>query len=138
VPVPDSLKQRVIMHLTSPRKTEAEKGQWEEDWLKAKFRDLGVLKLVLDTIPPAIRSYGWVNGGNLKNRKSISIATADNWGEIESFNAFLDGNWLLFSRKDNVFTHVFDERTSPGQHELTVRVRDVADNTSERTFRFTK
>ncbi len=55
---------------------------------------------------------------------------------LKSFTAFLDGNWLMFSRKNNTFTHTFDERTGPGRHELTATVEDEAGNITERKYSF--
>jgi hypothetical protein len=130
------VKDRVIMQLISDHKVEAQKGAWKGEWMEAKFRDLGIVRLLIDSIPPLIRLTGWVNGGSLRNRKSISISASDNAGELKSFTALLDGNWLLFSRKDNTFTHTVDERTSPGRHELTVTVEDIAGNVTEKNFSF--
>ncbi len=133
---PDNLRDRVVLQLVSNHKIEAVKGQWKGDWMETKFRDLGIVKLLIDTIPPRIGLSGWVNGGSVRNRKSISVATGDNVDDVKSFTAFLDGNWLMFSRKKNTFTHTFDERTGPGRHELTATVEDEAGNITERKYSF--
>lgn len=134
--IPEDVKDRVVMQLISNHKTEAVKGRWKQGWMEAKFRDLGIVKLLIDTIGPTIRLAGWINGGSVRNRKSIAIATNDNADDVKSFTAFSDGKWLLFSRKDNTFTHTFDERTGPGRHELTVAVEDEAGNITERKYSF--
>ena len=131
-------KERIIMQLVNNQKTEAVKGQWKDDWMEAKFRDLGTVKLLLDTTPPKINLSGWRNGGNVRNKKTIAFTIKDNAGEIRSFKAFLDGNWYLFGRKKDVFIHTFDERTSPGKHELKVIVEDMAGNIAERNYSFIK
>ncbi|WP_018613128.1 M23 family metallopeptidase [Segetibacter koreensis] len=136
--IPDNLKDRIVMQLISNHKIEAVKGQWKEGWMEAKFRDLGLVKLLIDTIPPRVAIAGWTNGANLRNKKSIAIATSDNVDDVKSFTAFLDGNWLMFSRKNNTFTHLFDKRTGPGKHELVVEVEDEAGNVTERTYTFTR
>lgn len=136
VAVAAGLKGRVVMQLVSNHKTEAVKGEWKGEWMETKLRDLGIVKLLIDTIPPRARLAGWVNRGNLRNRKSIAIATSDNVDEVKSFTAFLDGNWLLFSRKNDTFTHTFDEKTAPGRHELRVVVEDEAGNITERNYSF--
>lgn len=134
--ISDSVKDRVVMQLISNRKIEAVKGQWKDNWMEAKFRDLGIVKLLIDTLPPNIRLAGWVSGSNLRSRKLISIAASDNVDDVKSFTAFLDGDWVMFSRKDNTFTHAFDERTGPGRHELRVIVEDEAGNITERKYGF--
>lgn len=136
--ISDSLKARVVLKLVSNHKTEAVKGEWKGDWMEAKIRDLGIVKLLIDTIPPKVGLAGWVNGGNLKNRKSITIVTRDDVDDVKSLTAYLDGSWILFSRKDNAFTHTFDERTTPGRRELKVAVEDEAGNITEKTYSFIK
>ena len=134
--IPDDLKDRVVVQFISNHKTEAMKGEWKGNWMETKFRDLGIVKLLLDTTPANIRLAGWANGGNVRNKKTISITVTDNAGEIKSFNAFLDNNWYMFSRKKDSFIHTFDERTTPGRHELKVIVEDIAGNIAERNYSF--
>jgi hypothetical protein len=104
--------------------------------MEAKFRDLGTFRLVMDTIPPRVTLAGWKNGGSVRNRKSILLTATDNVSDLKKFTALLDGNWLMFSRKNDTFIHTFDERTSPGEHELKVIVEDMAGNITERIYSF--
>lgn len=134
----DTLKDKVVMQMISNRKVEAVKGSWAGDFLQARFRDLGIFKLILDTIPPRISLAEWSNGGNVSNRRSLTLVSTDNVGEVKSFKAFLDGSWIMFSRKDDSFIHTFDERTPPGRHELRVLVEDMAGNITERMYSFTR
>ncbi|GEO11949.1 M23 family metallopeptidase [Segetibacter aerophilus] len=131
-------KEKVVMQLVSNRKTEVVKGTWVNDWMEAKFRDLGIVRLLVDNVAPRITATGFVNGGSVRNKKSISLLVTDNLGELKSFKALLDGSWLLFSRKNDSFIHTFDERTSPGRHELVVTAEDLAGNVSEKTFTFNR
>jgi len=136
VAVAENLKDRVVVQFISNHKTEAMRGEWKGDWMETKFRDLGIVKLLLDTTPANIRLAGWTNGGNVRNKKTISITVIDNVGEIKSFNAFLDNKWYMFSRKKDLFIHTFDERTTPGRHELKVVVEDIAGNIAEKNYSF--
>lgn len=131
-------KEKIVMQLVSNRKIEVSKGTWVDDKLEAKFRELGIVKLVLDDMPPKITQAGWVNGGNVSHNKTIAFVVKDNLGEVKIFKALLDGNWLMFSRKNSFFIHTFDERTTPGKHELKVTVEDLAGNITERAFSFIK
>jgi murein DD-endopeptidase MepM/ murein hydrolase activator NlpD len=136
VPLTEEAKEKVVMQLVSNRKIVTMKGKWNNDWKEGSFRDLGYIRLLIDSTPPAVNS-SWRNGANLSKAASITIYTRDNT-EVESFNAMLDGQWLLFSRKGNSFIHKFDERTSAGTHNLTVTVEDVPGNVTEKTFAFTR
>ncbi|MGI8636693.1 MAG: hypothetical protein ACR2KZ_14950, partial [Segetibacter sp.] len=131
-------RDKVVMQLVSNHKTEAVKGKWVGDWMEAKFRDLGTVKLLVDSVPPRISPTDWINGGNVSNKKSIAFLVTDDLGEIKSFKAFLDGKWLLFSRKSNSFIHTFDDHTAPGKHELAVSVEDEAGNFTEKNYSFIK
>jgi hypothetical protein len=123
------------MQLVSNRNVEAVKGTWVDGWMEARLRDLGIVKLVLDEVPPRVAA-GFANGSVVSKRKSISLVITDDLGEIKSFSALQDGNWLMFSRKSNTFSHIFDEKTGPGKHELVVRAEDLAGNVTEKTFTY--
>jgi hypothetical protein len=138
VSLTDTIKEKVVMQLVNNRKAEVIKGNWVNDFMEAKFRDLGSVKLVYDDVPPKIVATGFVNGGSVSNKKSISLVVTDNVGEIKKFTALLDGNWILFSRKSNSFIHTFDERTTSGRHTLVVTVEDIAGNVAEKTFTFVR
>lgn len=136
--LPEIDRSKIVMQLVSNHKSDVVKGSWVNGYMEAKFRDLGIVKLVVDKTPPRISTAGWANGARLSNRKSIALTVTDNLGEIKSFKALLDGNWLLFSRKSNSFIHVFDERTGTGKHDLMVTVEDKAGNVTDQAFTFTR
>jgi hypothetical protein len=130
-------REKVVMQLVSNHKVEAVKGVWEDDWMEAKFRDLGMVRLIVDEVPPTVSASGFKNGGLISSRGSISFNVQDNVGEIKNFQALEDGNWLLFKRKNYSFIHMFDEKTKAGRHELVVRVEDIAGNVTEKTYNYT-
>jgi hypothetical protein len=71
------------------------------------------------------------------NRMAFSVT--DNTKEIATFTALIDGEWLLFSNdKGRNFVHIFDEKTTPGEHSLELIVVDLAGNTTRKTYRFTR
>ena len=129
-----ALKSKVVMQLVSNRKKEAVKGTWLNNWMEAKFRDLGSVKLIIDPIPPTILPIGWSSGSNLRGKPSITILARDAISELSFFRAELDGKWLLFSRKSNYFIHRFDEKTKIGAHVLKIVIADEAGNITERRF----
>lgn len=136
IPLTDAVKEKVVMQLVSNRKIVTMKGKWNNDWKEGSFRDLGSVRLLIDSMPPIITA-SWKNGANLSKASSITIFTRDNT-VVENFTALLDGQWLLFSRKGDTFVHKFDERTSAGPHQLTLTAEDIAGNRTEKTFTFTR
>ena len=137
-PLSPEEKDKVVMQVISNRKKAAVKGIWMNDWMEAKFRDLGTFQLVIDTIAPRLLPSGWASGANLSGKNSITFLADDDMSDLKSFRAELDGNWLMFSRKSDYFIHRFDEHTQPGNHRLKVSIMDEAGNVTERTYTFTR
>ncbi len=137
-PIADSLKTKVLMQLTANGYSEAVKGEWEGDWYEASFNRLGSIALVIDTIPPTIKSIGWADSATFANAKEIKLRIVDDESEIENFRAELDGIWILFSRKDNDFIYKFDDYCTQGWHTLKIMVDDQAGNTSTQLYSFEK
>lgn len=137
IPADHYLRDKTVMQLTANRKVIAAKGAWDGDWMSAKFWDLGQVRLLVDTIKPAIITH-LRNNAVLTRSKAIVFTVRDNAGEIKNFRAELDGKWLLFRRRGYDFIYDFDERLTRGAHELRVVVQDEAGNTTERKFTFTR
>ncbi|HEY0273235.1 MAG TPA: peptidoglycan DD-metalloendopeptidase family protein [Chitinophaga sp.] len=108
----------------------------ENGWFRAVFRELGAFHLETDLTGPTIRPLGKVTPGmSLARAAKLSFAMHDDHG-IKSYRGTLDGQWLLFSRKNDVITYTFDEHCPPGQHTLQLQVTDLADNVATYTLKF--
>jgi hypothetical protein len=136
--VRDSVKDKIVMELQSGSSVYIQKGEWKNNYMKASFYDLGNARLLVDTIAPVIAPVKWKDGSLFKTTKQIVIKCADDLSRIASFRAELDGNWLMFAKKNDYFIYTFDEHCSDGNHTLTVTATDVAGNTTTQTFNFTK
>jgi len=133
------LRSKVIMQLLCGDSQRISKGTWQGDWMEGGFDRLGTIQLLIDTIPPAVELSGW-NDGQIfvSDTRTLAIQCNDNLGVIASFRAELDGHWLLFARKGNNFTYIFDEYCPAGRHRLTVTVKDVAGNVARKSFNLVK
>ena len=138
LPVNDPLRNHVVMYKITGAHKEANKGQWIGDWMQAKFNRLGTFQLLIDTIPPVVTPLGWKSGAVFTAQKFLKLRCKDELDEIEVFTASLDGQWLMFGKKDDDFIYEFDEHCPPGQHELTVTATDIAGNISVKKFSFTR
>jgi hypothetical protein len=138
-PVPETAIDRLVIKRLYEGKSEVKKAIRKGEWFSADFRGFGNFVLLYDAVPPVIAPVGIREGANLTNAKGFSFVITDDNEETKNFSALLDGQWLLFSNdKGKVFRHVFDEHTSPGQHELIVSAEDEAGNRTEKTFHFTR
>ncbi len=131
---------RVIMKRFWNNKEDYKKAWYENGWYKASFRELGNYQLIHDSIPPMVTPLaGFRDGAMVSKFKKIAFAVKDNTEEIAFFTALLDGQWLRFSNdKGRVFTYVFDEHCSLGEHELHIIVKDLAGNITEKKYRFSR
>lgn len=130
-------KDKILMQLVSGSKYYAIKPEWSGDVAEGKFKNLGKVSLFVDETEPYVIAINFSNGGTVAGNTLILKAT-DNSDEINSFNAYLDGEWLLFKRKDDLFIYDVDERCPNGKHELKITVEDIAGNIAEKTYTFTK
>ncbi len=137
--IPDSLKDKIVMQQSWGGKTEVVKPKQEGDWFTAQFRNFGNFQLIIDSIPPAITSFGIRENADLSRTPQIIFVVKDNNEEIKNFRAELDGKWLRFTNdKGRSFIYKFDEMCPPGNHELKISVQDEAENITTKIFHFTR
>jgi murein DD-endopeptidase MepM/ murein hydrolase activator NlpD len=134
----DKLGHAVMQRFAGSEK-DVEKVTWQNGWASAKFRDFGSFRLVVDDQPPVIVPIGIVNGANLSRASRIVFTVRDNLGSFRNFRAELDGKWLRFTNdKGRTFIYTFDERCTPGQHNLKISVEDEAGNSTTQIYTFTR
>lgn len=127
----------VLMYHTGKKKPDVARASFKDGWFTAKFREFGTFQLLLDNEPPKITGNIF-NGANLSRASFIKFIVSDNYKEIKSFRAELDGQWLLFGGTSNTFTYRIDSHCPPGEHELKVRAEDEAGNVTEQVYKFVR
>jgi Peptidase family M23 len=129
-------RQHVLVRRQSGTKTDVVRGEWQGEWVSAKFRDFGTFHLWLDTVPPVI-STDFKENALLDKKTRLLIYAKDDQREIRRFRAELDGKWLRCTNdKAGAFIYVFDEKCGAGTHELKITAEDEAGNITEKTFHF--
>jgi len=137
-PVPEALRDRMIIKRSWGDKTDVVKATGDGDWFTASFHDFGNFELIADNDPPVITG-GFHDNANLSKASHIIFIPKDNNDEIKSFQAELDGEWLMFTNdKGRSFIYKFDEKCGRGKHELKITVEDEAGNTTDRIYHFTR
>src|SRR5690606_13780532 len=97
-------------------------GEWINENIRFKTRNFGTFVLEEDSIPPRIRPIRI-------NANEIRFSISDNRSGIESFEAFVDGEWLLM-RYEYKTTEIWSERKGkePLKGRFLLRVKDKANN----------
>ncbi|WP_162852461.1 M23 family metallopeptidase [Dinghuibacter silviterrae] len=132
--LPDQETGKYVIFETGARAHHVSRVTWSKGWASARLKDLGEFRLLRDDTPPEIRPLGWTDGAQLSRRGVLSVAVKDNLGSVNGFRAELDGKWLMFSYKGDVYTYHFDAHFPPGEHVLTLSVYDEAGNLTRRTY----
>ena len=99
----------------------------------AYAKKLGTYKLVQDIIAPKIYAPNFTEGKNLDAHETISIKVADYASGIATYNAFLNGKWILmeYDYKSNKLIHTLaDGFYVSGKNDFKLIVTDKMNNSS--------
>ena len=94
------------------------------------------------TTPPTVTA-SFADGAALKDKKSITCTLKDDFSGVASFEATIDGQWILFEQNtmNSTVTHHFDGtriKYEGGKHELVLTVKDNRGNSTTLRRSFTR
>lgn len=117
-------------------------GYFINGFISGKCKCFGKFAVAVDTLPPviSIKNKG-INDNNFSKEKIISFIITDNISGIKSYEAEIDGNFILFEydKKNNKIYYKFDNHISFNkQHTLKLTVIDKKNNKSVLNFTFFK
>ncbi len=117
--------------LVNSRKV-AQGGTFVNGYVKAELRNFDSYYITVDTIAPRIVPVNISNGQTMAAASRIQFRISDNLSGINTFNARIDGRWILmeFDAKTGSLWHRFDELTAKGRHDFQLIVSDMKSNTS--------
>ncbi|MFD2890824.1 M23 family metallopeptidase [Flavobacterium chuncheonense] len=98
-----------------------------------RVRNLGEFKLAQDTIAPRIYNMSFEQGKNLSKNKTFSVLISDNLSGIDTYNAYLNGEWILmeYDYKTRKLVHdLADKKYMEGKNELKIIVTDNLQNST--------
>ena len=98
-----------------------------------KTKTLGKFKLAQDTTPPRIYNVNFVEGKTLSTQKTISVSVADLQSDIDTYNGYLNGKWILleYDYKTKKLVHNLDDNICvPGRNDLKIVVTDNLQNST--------
>lgn len=98
-------------------------GSWKHNHIQFRSRTLGKYVLSTDTIPPRISYLG-------KRNYEVSFRIKDKKSGIKSFNAYINGQWLLmkYDYKRNMIWSDRLDKSVPLKGKLKLEVVDEANN----------
>lgn len=102
-------------------------------------KNLGDFKLMKDTIAPKIKITKDIEGKWITSQKTVSLVMTDNLSGINSYNGYINGEWVLFEYdyKTRRITHTFEDRfIIEGANDLKVVVTDNVGNSAIFETRF--
>ena len=101
---------------------------WQGDTLMAKSRSFGSFSAIIDTIAPTLKTKSFAY--DLTSAKSMSFTVEDDLSGVNTYNAFVDGEWVLleYDPKNNRLIHYFDGKIAEGKHIIELIVEDSVKN----------
>ena len=131
--VPTHLRSKsMIAHLSNSGRWSSIGGKYDNGKVCAKMRTFGKYCIVADTVPPVV-TPSFARGANLSKSSNISFSLSDNFAGVQSFNATIDGKWILFEHNavKSRITHYFNDEITPKngvKHNLCIEVTDGKGN----------
>lgn len=110
--------------------------KFHQGYAVADIRTFGSYKVDIDTVPPKITPLQ--KGNNFSVLSKIQFKVTENLTSIKEFRATLDGNWICFARKGNIFAYTFDEKCPKGKHTLQIIAKDENDNEATYSIDFVR
>ncbi len=105
----------------------------------SRTRELGTYTIAQDTTPPLVRPKNFKSKQWLSNYKYLSLLIADDLSGIGTYEATLNGEWILmeYEPKTRTLTYNFDDKVlDKKQYELQVVVTDNVGNSTTFTSSF--
>lgn len=131
--VDDKLKNKSFIAYLDGKDVDYIKSYVKGDRITAKVKKLGNYKVVQDTIAPKIYAANFTEGKIIDTYKTISIKISDNLSGIDSYKAYLNGNWILmdYDYKSNKLVHTLSDNVYvKGKNDFKIVVTDEMNNST--------
>lgn len=98
-----------------------------------RVRALDSYKIAQDSVPPRIYNVNFVEGKDLSKQSTLSVSIADNLSGIDTYNAYLNGQWILmeYDYKTKKLIHALSEKKYvQGRNDFKIIVTDDLQNST--------
>lgn len=113
--------------------------RYDKGWAHTRIREFGTFALMVDTTGPVIDLVNIYENKEMSSEEGIAIKITDEQTGIDSYNGFVNGQWVLFSydAKNDLLFYEFDEyMPEDSTYQLKLIVSDSKHNTSVKTINF--
>lgn len=125
--------EKVFIASVEGKRLEYNKTYRKGNTFSTRVRSLDTYKLAQDTIPPKIYNPNFIKGKELKNKKTLSVSISDSLSGIDTYNAYLNGEWILmeYDYKTKKLIHALsDNKYTKGKNEIKIIVTDDLQNST--------
>jgi len=130
---PENQKDKVFIADVSGSKLYYNSTLRKENIYKARTKNFGKFKLVIDLIQPEIKPLNFEEGKWISNNASIDFLITDELSGIKTYEGYLNDEWILFdyNYKTKKITHYFlDKIVKEGKNDIKVIVVDNVGNST--------
>jgi len=110
--IPERLRSKaMVVSVNSAGNTKYIGGAYKNNFISARTKRFGSFTVILDTIPPRIRAVNIYQGKDMTRTNTIAIRMYDGASGIASYNAYINGQWVLmeYEPKNATLTYTFED-----------------------------
>lgn len=126
----DLQQKALIVKLEEDGEYSACGGEMKDGKIMARVREFGNYCVMVDTLAPLIKPVNIHARKSLLAQHSIQVKITDELSGIESYNAYLNGKWILmeYDEKNDLLTYPFDNNLKDGENIFELVVTDERKN----------
>jgi murein DD-endopeptidase MepM/ murein hydrolase activator NlpD len=129
----ETLKKKSFIAYLDGKDVDYIKSYIKGDKINAKVKKLGNYRVVQDTIAPKIYGVNFSEGKTIDTYTIISAKISDDLSGIDSYKAYLNGNWILmeYDYKSKKLVHTLSDNIYvKGKNDFKVVVTDEMNNST--------
>lgn len=130
---------KVVVAFVGAKKLTAYSTSHSDGWHTAQVRDFGQFTLAIDTTSPTVLPVNFSESKPLKSN-IIKIKIGDNLAGVETYNCYLNSEWILAEYDGKTATLVINaqDKLRSGGNELICDVTDGCGNRTKKTWKIIK
>ena len=126
----------VIVSIDGKGRQSSEGGKIEGKNIVCSINKFGTYSVAIDTIAPKCKPHNFTSGKQIKaQQKTIQVKISDNLSGIHSYNAYLNGAWVLAEYDGKSGRLIIDaKKLNKGKNDLEIKLSDSKANRSSEKY----